>query len=198
MYYYPCRNCGQMEECNPMMNMPMMDMPMMNMPMMDMPMMNMPMMDMPMMDMPMMNMPMMDMPMMNMPMMNMPMMNMPMMNMPMEMQDCVDNEGDLIKMYPKIYIKMYPMVKHHCDMMEGKHGKGHCPSKEHMDRMCKEICDKCEEHHRGDEIEDFDENEDNDTRQRRLYGRRRGIQDLARILIIGSLIGRRRRFHSGY
>ena len=38
-------------------------------------------------------------------------------------------------------------------------------------------------------------------RQRRRYGRRRGISDLARILIIGDLIGRRgrhRREHWGY
>jgi len=126
------------------------------------------------------------------------MMNMPMMNMPMNMQTGVDNDDDLKKMYPKIYIKIYPMVKHHCDMIEAKHGKGHCPSKDDMDRMCKDICDKCAGHHRGDEIDDYDVNEDNDTRQRRLYGRRRGIYDLARVLIVGSLIGRRRRYNDEY
>ena len=194
MYYNPCKNCKNAAKCKsmmnmPMMNMPMMNMPMMNMPMTDMPMTNMPMTDMPMTnmpmtDMPMTNMPMTDMPMADMPMMNMPMANMPMMNMPEHMDD------DLKIMYPKIYIRIYPMVKHQCDMMESKYGKRHCPSKDDMDRMCKEISDKCEEHHRDDEMDD---SEDNDTRQRRRYDRRRGIQDLVKILIIGDLIGRRRR-----
>ena len=188
MYYYPCKNCDKMEKCNPMMNMPMnMDNPMDNMQMnnqmdnsMDNPM-NMPM-----------NMPMMNMPMMMSMMNNMPMM-MPMMNMPMNMNNAMDDD-DLKSMYPRIYMIMYPMVKYHCDMMESKHGKRHCPNKEEMDYICNDICDKCDKHHRGDEIEDFDENEDNDTRQRRRYGRRRGYNDLAKILIIRNLIRRRRRF----
>ena len=130
------------------------------------------------------------MPMMNMPM-NMSMMNMPMMNMPM----CMEDNEDLKKLYPKIYFSIYPMAAHHCDMMESRHGSMYCPSKVEMDRMCKEICDKHEEHHKHDDDDDF---KDNDMRQNRRYGRRRGIQDIARILIIRNLIERRRRHRREY
>jgi len=130
--------------------------------------------------------------MMNMPMKNMPMMNMPMMNMPMygnHMLECEEDNEDLKKMYPKIYIKIYPMVKHHCDMMVAKHGKKYCPSMDEMDCICKEISDKYKEHHRGEE-----EAEDDDMRQRRRYGAGGVIGDLAKILLIGTLIGGRNNF----
>jgi len=145
-----------------------------------------------MMNMSMMNMPMMNMSMMHTPMMNTPMMNSPMMNMPMLEEDDDENK-DLKKMYPKIYMKIHPMVKKHCDMMESMHGAMYCPSKEEMEHICKEICDKYDEHHRDDG------NENNGTRQLGHGGR--GItQDLIRILFIRDLLGRRRRRrpHFGY
>ena len=130
-----------------------------------------------------------DMPMMNMPMM--PMMNMPMMNMPI-------HDEDLKSMYPKIYIMIYPMVKNHCDMMISRYGTMHCPSKDEMDHMCKEVCDKYEKYYRDDD--------DEDMRDSFRQGRRSPIQDLTRILFINELLGRRRRrrrrrrrmFHHGY
>jgi len=124
------------------------------------------------------DMPMMNMAMMNMPMMNMPMMDMPMMNMPMD-------DEDLKSMYPKIYNMIYPMVKEHCDMMESRYGTMYCPSKDEMDHMCKEVCDKYEKHHRDDD--------DEDTRDIFRQGRRGPIQDLTRILFVRDLLGRRRR-----
>ena len=77
--------------------------------------------------------------MMQMPMMYMPMMNMPMMNMPMFEKNDDDNEDneDLKIMYPKVYIKMYQMVKHHYDIMIAKYGTMYCPSEEEMDNMVK-------------------------------------------------------------
>jgi len=99
-------------------------------------------------------------------------------------------DKDLMKLYPKIYFIINPMVEYHCHMMEVMHGAMHRPSKDEMERMCKEICDKYEEHHKHD---DKDNCKDNDMRQRGRYSRRRGISDLARILIIRNLIGRRRR-----
>jgi len=109
-----------------------------------------------------------------------------------------EDDKDLKGMYPKIYMKIHPMVKHHCDMMESMHGTMYCPSKEEMDHMCKEICDKYEEHHKDDD----DRNDNNDMRQILGIGRRGPIEDLARILIIRNLLGRRRRrrrrFHHGY
>ncbi|MBN4049415.1 hypothetical protein JYT70_00760, partial [bacterium AH-315-N14] len=130
----------------------------------------------PMKDMPMTDMPMTDMPMNDMPMMCMSMMCMPMMCMPMHDED----DKDLKNMYPKIYMRIHPMVKHHCDMMESMHGTMYCPSKEEMDHMCKEICDKYEEHHKDDD----DRNDNNDMRQILGIGRRGPIEDLTRILFI--------------
>jgi len=172
------------------------------------------MMNMPMASMPMMNMPMANMPMMSMPMANMPMMNMPMANMPM--YDCnmvMSDDDDLKSMYPKVYIRLYPMVKHHCDMMIAKHGKMYCPSKDEMDNVCKEIADKYKEHHGDhDDHDDHDHHEhhddhhddhdggccrdDGDDMSRRSRFGGGGLQDIARILLIGNLIGGR--FGYGY
>jgi hypothetical protein len=142
----------------------------------------------------MMNMPMMDMPMMNMPMMNMPMMNMHMMNMPMYEMTMPEHEDDddLKRLYPKLYTMIYPMVKHHCDMMEAQHGAMYCPSKEEMDHICEQIGDMHEEHHK-DEHDDDDDCKDDDMRQRRRHGRRRAVNDLIRILFLRDLFERRRR-----
>ena len=189
MYDYRCKDCENLGQCMSMMNMPMMNMPTMKTPMTNAPMMNMPMMNSPMMNMPMMNMPMMNSPMMNMPMMNSPMMNMPMMNMPMmNMPIYEDDNEDLICMYPKIYIMILPMVKHHYDIMISKYGKMYCPDKDEMDCICKEIVDKYKEHHKDD-----DDCKDDDMRQGR-FGYGGGIGDIARILLIGSLIGGRSGF----
>ncbi|MBU3113254.1 hypothetical protein [Clostridium lacusfryxellense] len=165
MYDYRCKNCENLGQCMPMMNMPMMNMPMMNMPMM------------------------------NMPMENMSMMNMPMANMPMyenQMLECDEDDEDLKIMYPKVYIKMHPMVKHHYDIMVAKYGRMYCPSEDEMDHMCKDICDKYKEHHKRDiDDEDYD-CEDSNMRQRGRYGA--GLGDIARILLIGNLITGRNYF----
>ncbi|HZK69921.1 MAG TPA: hypothetical protein VFD03_00180 [Clostridia bacterium] len=148
MYDYRCKDCENLGQCMPMMNMPM-----------------------------------------NMSMMNMPMMNMPMYENYMPM--CEEDDDDLKSMYPKVYIRMYPMVKHHYDIMVAKYGKMYCPGKDEMNRICKEISDKYKDHHRSNEDGDDDCN-DNNMRQRGRYGG--GIQDLARILLIGSLIGGRNNY----
>lgn len=200
MYNYRSKDYENLGQNMPMMNMPMKDMPMTNMPMKDMPMKDMPMKDMPMKDMPMTNMPMMYMPMMCMPMMNMSAMCMPMMCMPMydEDDEYDEDDKDLKSMYPKIYMKINPMVKHHCNMLESIHGTMYSPSKEEMDHMCKEICDKYEEHHKDED----DRNDNNDMRQILGLGRRGPVEDLIRVLFIRDLLGRRRRrrrmFHHGY
>ena len=130
-------------------------------------------------------------------MMNMPMENMSMMNMPM-CEDEEESDEDLKSMYPKIYIKLYPMVKHHCDMMVAKYGKKHCPSKEELDCICKEISDKYKEHYRSEEeVEGNYRDDDDNMRLRRRYGSGGGIGDIARILIIGNLLGGRR-YNYGY
>ena len=132
-------------------------------------------------NMPMAYMPIKDMTMKDMPMMNMPMMNMPMMNMPM----MIMNDEDLKSMYPKVYIRIYPIVKYHYDMIVAKHGRLYCPTVDEMDHMCKDICDKYKEHYKD---EDYDD-DCNDDGMRRFGGG--GLGNLGRILLIGSLIGGR-------
>jgi hypothetical protein len=171
MYNNPCEHCENLGHCMHMMNMPMCNNHMMNMPMT------------------------------NMPMMNMPMMNMPMHEVPMLDEEDDDNDNDLKRLYPKIYIRIYPMVKHHCDMMEAMHGTMYCPSKEELDHISEEMCDMYEEHHKDDHDDDDDDCKDDDKRQGRRHGRRRAIDDLIRILFIRELHGRRRRRrrpHHGY
>jgi len=117
---------------------------------------------------------------------------MPMMDMPM----FDENDEDLKNMYPKIYIRIYPMVKQHCDMMMSWYGPMYCPSNDEMDHMCKEVCDRYEKYYRDDEDDEHHEHRedsnDDDMRQRPRFSRR-GVGDLARILFIGDLLGRRRR-----
>ena len=117
---------------------------------------------------------------------------MPMMNMPMyenQMLECDEDNEDLKIMYPKVYIKMYQMVKHHYDIMVAKYGRMYCPSEEEMDHMVKEICDRYKEHNKRDIGDEDDYCDEANMRQRGGYGT--GLGDLARILIIGSLIGGR-------
>ena len=121
--------------------------------------------------------------MMNMPMENMHMMNMAMMNMPMY----DENDEDLKSMYPKIYIRIYPFVKYHYDMIVSKHGKMYCPTADEMDSMCKDIHDKYKEHYKDEDHEDYDDMRQDEYR---YYGGG-GLGNLGRILLIGSLIGGR-------
>jgi hypothetical protein len=128
-------------------------------------------------------------------MMNMqPMMQEPMMMEPMMQEPMMDMEEENLKMmYPKIYVKLMPMVKHHCDKHEEMHGTTHCPKHEHIEDMCDKIYKKVEselDDECGDDNDDDDN--DNDTRQRR-YGRRRAIKDFIGVLLLNELIGRRRR-----
>ncbi|MDP4089428.1 MAG: hypothetical protein Q8930_09200 [Bacillota bacterium] len=138
----------------------------------------------------------------NMPMMqnqNMPMMqnqNMPMgmeNNMGMKMEDNAP-EKQIEMLYPEIYFIILPHVKHHCDKIEEKHGKMHCPHKEEMKEIVEDICKKVEkdlgEEDKKDECRDED-------RRPRPYGRGRLLGDLVGILFLNELIGRRPPFY-GY
>ncbi|MBU3144405.1 hypothetical protein [Clostridium sp. CF012] len=115
---------------------------------------------------------------------------MPMTHMPM----IEDEDGDLKMLYPKIYIRIYPMVKHHCDMMTSMYGTMYCPSKDELDHISKEICEKHEKYYRDYEEDDNLADDDEYTRQRRRFNRRHGSQDLIKILLISELLGRR---HNG-
>lgn len=108
-----------------------------------------------------------------------------------------DEDDDLKKLYPIIYTRMYPMVKKYGDIIEYKYGVMYCPTKNEMDRICKQICDKYEEYHKDDDDDyryyDDDYGNDDDMRQRRRRRRRRrSNEDLIRILLLRNLLGRRR------
>lgn len=97
-----------------------------------------------------------------------------------------ENDDDLKCLYPRIYFKVYPLVKRHCDMMEREKGKDYCPCEKEIADACKEIYKRIKH-----ELDD-DDDDDDYTRQRR-YRRRHAINDLIRIILISELFGRRRR-----
>ena len=123
------------------------------------------------------------------------MMNMPVYGYHMPMMEEEDDDDDLKKLYPNIYTRMYPIVNHHCDMVESRYGTMYCPTKDEMERICKQICDKYEEYNKDedDDDEDYRNDDDDDMRKRRRRRRRRSNEDLIKILFIRDLLGRRRR-----
>ncbi|APH14920.1 hypothetical protein NPD5_1655 [Clostridium sporogenes] len=92
-----------------------------------------------------------------------------------------ENEDNLKSLYPKIYFKIYPLVKEHCEIMKKEKGKEYCPSEKEVDTVCKEIYKRIKP--------ELDDDEDDYTRQRR-YRRRHAINDLIRIILISELLGR--------
>ena len=128
------------------------------------------------------------------PMMNMqgqynPMMNMqgqynPMMNM---------TQPELEAMYPNTYNIIQPQVENMCDKIEATHGKMYCPAKEEMDHMVDEIYSNVEAN-----VEAAVKQSSNSNERQFFCGGRRILRGLIGILLIGSLIGRRRRPFYGY
>ncbi|WP_251861241.1 hypothetical protein [Clostridium sp. Marseille-Q2269] len=98
----------------------------------------------------------------------------------------VDHDEDLKRLLPRIYFKIYPVVIHHCDLMEREKGKDYCPSEKELDSTCKEIYKKIKS-----QLDDDDDDCDC-TRQRR-YRRRHAVRDIIRILFLNELLRRRRR-----
>ncbi|PIH04756.1 hypothetical protein [Clostridium combesii] len=91
-----------------------------------------------------------------------------------------ENEANLKRLYPKIYFKIFPLVKEHCEIMKNEKGKDYCPSEKEVDTVCKEIYKRIKP--------ELDDDEDDYTRQRR-YRRRHAINDLIRIIFISQLLG---------
>lgn len=107
---------------------------------------------------------------------------------------------ELKMMYPKSYYLIMPHVKHHCDMLESKHGSTYCPTRVELEEIKDEIykcidksLDDCEEddyekHHHHDRSEYEDESQE-EIRQRR-YGRNRAVRDLIGVALVSELLGR--------
>jgi hypothetical protein len=116
-----------------------------------------------------------------------------------------EEDRDLEKLYPKVYFRVMPLIRHHCDEMEWKHGIMYCPHKDELKKIAEEICERLEDecdddddddhHHHDDEHCDhreYNSEDEEDTRQipRR---RRRPYRDLASVLFLRELYRRRRR-----
>jgi len=125
--------------------------------------------------------------------MNMPMQYSPMMEMP---------QDQLESMYPRCYYIIHPEVERHCDMMCAKYGTMHTPTREQMDYMVDDIDNRV-----GSDV-DADYQDGDDTEERQLggfgggfgggfHGRRRFRRDLITILLLRSLLRRRRHPHFG-
>lgn len=102
-----------------------------------------------------------------------------------------ENDDDLKSLYPKICFRIYPLVKQHCDIMEKEKGENHCPSKKEVDIACKKIYEKIKP-----QLDDDDD--DKDCSRQRRYRRRHAVRDIAGILLINELLGRRRRRRRRY
>jgi hypothetical protein len=146
-------------------------------------------------------------PMTNPQMMNPQMMNGDMMCIPSinPVMEEIQNQ-ELKMMYPKAYYLIMTHVKHHCDMMENKHGATFRPNKRQLEEIKDEIfkcidkalddCDDDDEreekkHHRYYDSFAFDNDcvEDEEYRQPR-YNRNRAVRDLIGVALIGELLGR--------
>lgn len=131
--------------------------------------------------------------------MNMPEHNMPIASMPAE-------QDPLETMYPKIYIIIMPIIKHHCEEMEKKYGIMYYPSPDEMKEMVKDIHKKADwKHHYKDkdkdkdhdcDSHDHDDDSDDDRKKKgSKYERYPVAMDLVQILLIRELMQRRRKHH---
>lgn len=99
----------------------------------------------------------------------------------------------LESMYPQVYYKMYPMIQAQCNMMMAQ-TPAFTPTPEQLEAMAEDISVKTEQEMDGMPQRDFEGAEDRQFG----YGRRRFLRDLASILLIRELVGRRRRPFYGY
>ena len=123
-------------------------------------------------------------------MMGMPSQNAGMMGMPGQYNTMMNmTQPQLESLYPNTYNIIQPQVENMCNNLEAHHGKNYCPSNEEMDQMVTQIYNNVES-----EVESATK-ENPSGNERQFYGGgRRLLRDLIGILLIGSLIRRRRPF----
>ncbi|NLZ49288.1 MAG: hypothetical protein GX895_11030 [Clostridiales bacterium] len=114
-------------------------------------------------------------------------------NMPLTVQ----NERQIEMLYPRSYYIIYPHVRYQCDMLERKYGKNYCPTKEEMEDILEDIYIKVEKEldKDDDDKKDKDHCRGEDRKRRRPYDRRRLLNDLIGIILIGELLDRRRTYY---
>ena len=96
-----------------------------------------------------------------------------------------DEDRDLEMLYPQIYFRVMPLVMHHCDHLESRHGVMYCPTK-------RELSDISDDIYNG-----LNEGMGNTGSETRQFG---GgfLGDLASILLLRELSRRRRRRRRPY
>jgi hypothetical protein len=90
-------------------------------------------------------------------------------------------DRDLEMLYPQIYFRVMPLVMHHCDQLESRHGVMYCPTKSELSKMTDDISNRLNDSMgsiSGEETRQFGGG---------FFG------DLASILLLRELSRRRRR-----
>lgn len=98
-----------------------------------------------------------------------------------------EDDRDLEGLYPEIYHAFLPMIRKHCDKMEGKHGEMHMPSREEIEDILEDILNEMD--HDANKMK----SRDMDEVMLRQYPDRRLLRDLLGIIFVDELRGRRRR-----
>jgi len=117
------------------------------------------------------------------------------------MPTIAQSERQIEMLYPHSYYIIYPHVRYHCDMLERKYGKNYCPTKEELEDILEDICKKVEKEldKDDDDKKDKDHCRGDERKRRRPYDRRRLLNDLVGIILIGELLDRRRSYYGpGY
>ncbi|MFA5523455.1 MAG: hypothetical protein WDA24_03780 [Tissierellales bacterium] len=114
----------------------------------------------------------------------------------MNYMDKYFDDSDMYRRYPDLYHRLYPKVNDCIERRARERGMDWEPSDREIEEMIDEIYDGMRRE--SPEIDaDIDENKYGasmiDTMQRPYYGRRRLSRDLIGIILLGSLLGRRRR-----
>jgi hypothetical protein len=109
--------------------------------------------------------------------------NYPMATMPAEQME---------SMYPQVYYRMYPMVQAHCSMWMAQYPM-YTPTAEQLGTMAEDVSVRTEQ-----EMDGMTQGDGGSEDRQFGFGRRRFLRDLASILLIRELIGRRRRHYYGY
>ncbi|WP_163192907.1 hypothetical protein [Clostridium thermarum] len=106
-------------------------------------------------------------------------------------------ERQLEMMYPHSYYVIFPHVRQQCDILEQKHGKIYCPTKEELKGIIEDICDEVEKELEEDDNKHRDDYRNEERRPRGRYTRRRLLNDLIGVILIEELLGRRRPYYYG-
>jgi hypothetical protein len=99
-------------------------------------------------------------------------------------------DSQLESMYPDMYYRMYPEVVRECDRMEMVYGEEYMPGREELDKMMDNIFVKLNV---DIDISTGSLQASADSIETQVYGGRGILRDLAGILLIRELLGRRRR-----